>query len=409
MFAHNFDNDIYTTYALELLLVPFYQIVGEISTYKFILIGFFFITLSVIIIKKITSNSYNANFLFFLFSTSLLSSIYTFGLRSETYIIPFMLVMVLQVFYLRNHTHSNFKVGLIGFLGAFIFLIHPASAIFTILLILYILSMKWISPREFSMIVGVGLLSVLLLSGFRLLDYLALFTGSNELDDHSFSFSNFIKYISFTPIVLSLLFFSMTRKTFLVKGLFIIGFVALTCAFGRSYYFSYTIPFILLFFADVEKIRLNFYLRSISLLFIGYGLYITHVFPTIQNIENPKLSYSYRTLLKEVDKMGKTIDQENKIWVSSQLGMEIIDQTNSRLHHHFYKTMSGEEIILREGDVMLFWNKNKIKERIKSQIKHNYEDLNINTILEPVKDHYKITRPFLERGSDIGLWSVSLK
>jgi hypothetical protein len=158
-----------------------------------------------------------------------------------------------------------------------------------------------------------------------------------------------------------------------------------------------------------QKIRLNFYLRSISLLFIGYGLYITHVFPTIQNIENPKLSYSYRTLLKEVDKMGKTIDQENKIWVSSQLGMEIIDQTNSRLHHHFYKTMSGEEIILREGDVMLFWNKNKIKERIKSQIKHNYEDLNINTIVEPVKDHYKITRPFLDRGSDIGLWSVSLK
>jgi hypothetical protein len=267
----------------------------------------------------------------------------------------------------------------------------------------------WISPREFSMIVGVGLLSVLLLSGFRLLDYLALFTGSNELDDHSFSFSNFIKYISFTPIVLSLLFFSMTRKTFLVKGLFIIGFVALTCAFGRSYYFSYTIPFILLFFADVEKIRLNFYLRSISLLFIGYGLYITHVFPTIQNIENPKLSYSYRTLLIEVDKMGKTIDQENKIWVSSQLGMEIIDQANSRLHHHFYKTMSGEKIELEQGDVMLFKSKQKMMDRLNSQVNHSKENLIITSLIEPVKGHYKITRPFQERGSEMGLFKVMLK
>lgn len=408
-FAHDFDGSIYKTYALEMLLSPFYWVLGEVNTYKFIIIAFIFILSSVILIRKISFYFTESNFVFFLFSGAFLTSIYAYGMRSETYITPLLLVMVLLVFQLKLVGESLFKLILIGFLGAFAFLIHPASAIFTILLVFYTLLTKTINLKAFFWIVGSGLLASILISGFRLFNYIELFTSSNEMDNHSFSISHFLKYVSFTPIVLILFFLSTNKKSLTINSVFFVVFILMTCFFGRSYYFSYTIPFLLLLYLDQRKIKPRLYVRIGVLVLIGYGLYITHVFPTFQNIENPEFSSTYRSILSQTNKIGNKVKSKDKVWVSSQLGMEVIDQPNSRLHHHFYKTMSGEKITLKRGDVMLFWNANKVKERISSQVRHDFDELQIEEVIAPVKGHYKITKPFSERGDDIGLWLVCLK
>jgi hypothetical protein len=412
MFAHNFDGDIYKTYGLELILYPLYKVAGEINTYKFIIISFLFISTSAFLIKKITLDQLKSKFLFLITVTGFLTSTYTFGLRSETYVIPFMLLMIFQAFEIYHEKIKVYRLIIIGFLGALIFLIHPASTIFTLLLIFYIWINRWISFKDFIWIVIAGIVSSFMISGFRLMDYINLFTGSNELEDHSFSLSHVVKYISFTPIVLMLIYLGVFKNKNILKILFLISYITLTCVFGRSYYFSYFIPFLLLFFVDMNEFKdpkFNAVTKLISFGFISFSLLVTHLFPTFQNLENPVLGSTYRSVLKKADEIGKSLDNNHRIWVTSQLGMEVIDQSNSRLHHHFYKTMSGEKIELEQGDVMLFKSKQKMMDRLNSQVNHSKENLIITSLIEPVKGHYKITRPFQERGSEMGLFKVMLK
>jgi hypothetical protein len=411
-FAHNFDGDIYKTYGLELVLSPLYKLAGEINTYKFVIISFLFISTSAFIIKKITLDQLKSKFLFMITIAGFLTSTYTFGLRSETYVIPFMLLIIYQVFEIYHQKTKVFRLLIIGLIGALIFLIHPASAIFTVLIVLYIWANKWISHKHFIGIISIGVVSALVISGFRLLDYINLFTGSNELEDHSFSLSHVLKYISFTPIVIVLIYLGVFKNKNILKILFLISYIILTCVFGRSYYFSYLIPFLLLFFVDMNEfkdLKFNAVTKFISFGFISFSLLVTHLFPTFQNFENPVLGSTYRAILKRTNEIGEFIPKDHRIWVTSQLGMEVIDQPNSRLHHHFYKTMSGEEIELEEGDVMLFTSKQKMMDRLNSQVNHSKEDLIITSEIDPVKGHYKITRPFQERGSEIGLYKVTLR
>ena len=93
-FAFDFYGNTFKDHVLELILFPFYRLLPT-TTYTFIGVTFFFIIATIILLYFIFYKKQNGNHLFCLSSLGFLSSIYTYGSRSENYIIPLLLVVVL--------------------------------------------------------------------------------------------------------------------------------------------------------------------------------------------------------------------------------------------------------------------------------------------------------------------------
>ena len=89
--------------------------------------------------------------------------------------------------------------------------------------------------------------------------------------------------------------------------------------------------------------------------------------------------------------------------------MEIIDQPNSRLCFHFYKTISGEKIKLYPGDSMLFYSKRRMGKILKKQVSNPQKQLLIDELIKPNPGYLRIGTFYRVRSDSIGLWKVSLK
>jgi len=412
-FAHDFHGDIFKTHVQELLLFPFYYFLPT-TTITFLFINYIFITLNVFLIFYTIKKSFNNSTINFLLPLAYLFSVYTYGFRSETYTLTFLL-LILLVSKINIIVKTKYYSPIIAFLGSIASLIHPMGAILCSILIVLLLISKKQFLQQATTLLFLGLLFSYILTFGELASYINQYSNSYQSSDiHRWSPELFLKYLTFSigflpMIIISILVNPKRNIMIWIMALLIISY------FGRSYYFSYIVLILLVMYMErstnekFNKYHNKKFAHPLSILFLCFAMFITHINPTIINIENTALGKNYRKVLKKVDLITKNIPDNCLIWVPPQFAMEVIDQSNSRMYFHFYKHMAGEKINLNINDVILFFSKSKMEDYLKRNILNPQNELQISNIISPFSGKLRIGSLYTKRNEDYGLWKVTHK
>ena len=411
-FAHSFNGEAFRTHVLEILLFPLYAIF-PINTYTFIVINFFFIALTITLIYLIFNRQKQGVQIFGLTSLGFLSSIYTYGMRSENYIIPLILIIILLFNYdnLKSSLTTIFLISLFSTIAAFI---HPMGGVVAIIIII---SRLINYDKYFKMVflfLLFGVISSILVTWGEIQSYITLFLKSRgSSDDHYFWSLGFLKYIYFSIGVIPLIIISIRKKHVQSIIMLIISIIVIS-NFGRSYYFHYIFVILISIISNsTYKGNSNFNFtrkfKLVSGVCILTSMLFTYISPTLLFIENMDLGKGYRKILSKVDIIAKRHNPIHLLWVPSQFGMEVIDQKNARLHYHFYKNTAGEKIQLGPGDAMLFYSNRKMDNILKYQVENLRGNLSIEKLIDPSSGYLRIGTFYKQRADSLGLWRVSCK
>ena len=410
-FAHSFNGEAFKTHVLEILLFPLYAIF-PINTYTFIVINFFFIGFTITLIYLIFNRQKQGVQFFGLTSLGFLSSIYTYGMRSENYIIPLILIIILLFNYdnLKSSLSTIFLISLFSAIAAFI---HPMGGVVAIIIII---SRLIDYDKYFKMVflfLLFGVIASILVTWGEIQSYIVLFSklrGSS--DDHYFWSLGFLKYIFFSIGAIPLIIISI-RKTHIPSIIMLIISIIVISNFGRSYYFHYIFVILISIISNsTYKGYSNFNFtrkfKLVSGVCILISMLFTYISPTLLFIENMDLGKDYRKILSKVDIIAKRHNPNHLLWVPSQFGMEAIDQKNARLHYYFYKHTAGEKIQLGPGDAMLFYS-NRSRDRILKKTVANLSNLSFEKLIDPSPGYLRIGTFYKQRADSLGLWLVSCK
>jgi len=409
-FGHSFYGEVFRTHVLEMLLFPLYALF-PINTYTFIVINFFFIAFTITLIYFIFNRQKQGVQIFGLMSVVFLSSTYTYGMRSENYIIPLILIVILLFNYdnLKSSLSTIFLISLFSAIAAFI---HPMGGVVAIIIIIS----RIIDYNKYCKMVFLfllfGVIASILVTWGEMQSYIALFIETRgSSDDHYFWSQGFLKYICFSIGIIPLLFLTIKRNT--LKSIIMLIIAILVIAnFGRSYYFHYLFVILVSVISNPisnkkYNINLDKSFKYFSMICILISLVFTHISPTFLSLENMDLGKEYRQILSRVDIIAKKHNPIHLLWVPSQFGMEVIDQKNARLHFKFYKTLAGEKIQLEPGDAMLFYSNGKMEETLKYQVANPRGNLSIEKLIDPSPSYLRIGTFYKQRADSLGLWRVS--
>ena len=411
-FAHSFYGEAFRTHVLEILLFPLYAIL-PINTYTFIVVNFFFIAFTITLIYFIFNRQKQGVQFFGLTSLGFLSSIYTYGMRSENYIIPLILIIILLFNYdnLKSSLSTIFLISLFSAIAAFI---HPMGGVVAIIIII---SRLIDYDKYFKMVflfLLFGVIASILVTWGEIQSYITLFLKSRgSSDDHYFWSLGFLKYIYFSIGIIPLIIISIRKKHVQSIIMLIISIIVIS-NFGRSYYFHYIFVILISIISNCTyKENFNFNFTRKFKLFSGacilIGMLFTYISPTLIFIENIDLGKDYRKILSKVDIIAKRHNPNHLLWVPSQFGMEAIDQKNARLHYYFYKHTAGEKIQLGPGDAMLFYSNRKMDNILKYQVANLRGNLSIEKLIDPSPSYLRIGTFYKQRADSLGLWRVSYK
>jgi len=345
-------------------------------------------------------------------SLGYLSSSYAYGMRSENYIIPLILVIIL-LFNYDNYKSSLSTLFLIALFASIVVFIHPMGGVVTVLIIIS----RLIGYNKF-FITGLllllfGFFSSILITWGEIQSYVALFIKSRgPSDDHSFWLMGFTKYITYSIGIIPVIFLTMKRNY--LQNIIILAIGILVIAnFGRSYYFHYLFVILVSIISNPisnkpYNINLDKSFKYFSMICILISLVFTHISPTFLFLENMNLGKEYRQILSRVDIIAKDQKPNHLLWVPAQFGMEIIDQNNARLHYHFYKNSAGEKIKLIRGDAMLFYSKSKMDKILRYQVSNTRDELFIEQVINTSPNYLRIGKFYQQRADSLGLWHVSI-
>ena len=240
-FGHSFYGEVFRTHILEMLLFPLYALF-PINTYTFIVINFFFIAFTITLIYFIFNRQKQGVQIFGLTSLGFLSSAYTYGMRSENYIIPLILIIILLFNYdnLKSSLSTIFLISLFAAIAAFI---HPIGGVVAIIIII---SRLIDYDKYFKMVflfLLFGVIASILVTWGEIQSYITLFLKSRgSSDDHYFWSLGFLKYIYFSIGIIPLIIISIRKKHVQSIIMLIISIIVIS-NFGRSYYFHYIFYF----------------------------------------------------------------------------------------------------------------------------------------------------------------------
>jgi len=413
-FAFDFYGNTFKDHVLELILYPFYRLLPT-NTYTFIGVTFFFIISTIFLMYFIFHEKQNGTHLFCLASLGFLTSTYTYNGRYENYIIPILMSMVF-LFNSYNIKNSLFYLGTIALLCSIATFIHPVGSIVAVFLVLIHLMRDEHYIKIGSILLILGILFSLLITWGEVQSYINYFLKIRQSnDDHYFSLMGFAKYLTFSLGIVPL--FILAIKINTIKNIIPVIIIILILAnFGRSYYFHYLFVILVSIISNpISKGSHYFHFNNkeiykyFSIVCIVSSMFFCHFNPTILSLENRALGKNFRQILSKVNSIGKKQNTSNLLWVPAQFGMEVIDQPNSRLWFHFYKTLAHEKIKLYPGDAMLFYSKRTMNRVLRGQVYNPKKQLLIENLYKPFPRELRIGTFYKERADSVGLWQVMLK
>ena len=174
---------------------------------------------------------------------------------------------------------------------------------------------------------------------------------------------------------------------------------------GKGAYFMYLLVFILWRLAVLPSpVSIPVPITVILLIIAPFW---THYFPTFQNLENPRYGETVRAIAAEVDAYSNRTEP-GMVWVSTQIGMPIIDETYSRIILNYYAVRRyPQPLPVNDGDVFLYmWASDT------NIIRDNYalpsDAVQTEVLIEPVRGLLTFESLLRERLPNLGLWRISV-
>jgi hypothetical protein len=169
-------------------------------------------------------------------------------------------------------------------------------------------------------------------------------------------------------------------------------------------YFTYLLVFMVWRF-DASGRRRALSLPVAVALLLAAPLW-THYFPTFQNLENPRYGETVRAIMAEVDTYSGRVD-EGLVWLSTPIGLPIIDEPYARVIANYYAVgRYPERIAVRAGDVFLYDVKSD-EDLIFAGYAITPETARIETLIPPVPGLLTFESLLRQRLPDLGLWRLT--
>ncbi len=403
-FSHDYLGEVFTVHVFQVISAPFFYFFG-VSTNSLFAFNLVLIFISSVIIYCLVKSSKSGLLKFLVFTFVIILNMYLLNFRVETIGVLFgLLIILIQQRIIRKNIRLVLFAIILGCSG----LIHPIMGVGNGLLALYILIKNLYKLRDYFFLFIGTIVCLFVFSEGNILSFLSnVYGNSIEVANHTFSITLIFKYIFYNPILLFI--FYIIYKNYKLDIFYIILAIIILSFFGRSYYFSYLIPIaILIIINEDRKIVLYSVEKMILIILVLIGFFWSYILPFGVYVENPKYGNTMRMILNKSKLILNEMDKSGYLWVPSQIGMEVMDNKNSRMYFHSYKTISTEKINLGEGDKLLIYELSDLK-NIYKNLGPSKEELLIEEIIKPVKGKLKMSELFKKRSDSIGLWSIQLK
>lgn len=345
--------------------------------------------------------------------TAYLSAVYTFTLRSETFIIPFLLLLTILLDKSFMKDSIFFKFVLIPFVIAVIGLMHPVAGLIACLLTgMYSLEMR-MSPAGLLLQGGLTLLFVLLLYLPVVMldfdhwkhDFLQVGFMNRQ---HSFTdFSPLLKFAAYNPgIILVILIIVYCSQERVKELLILILFLGVILFFHQSYYFQYLFVYGFWRLKRVSLENLQRILSAISMVcFFSYGFFIIYLLPAIQISENPAYVRTFKSIQLFLSKAVPG-DPGHLIWIPGNFAMPVINHDNLRLHWYFILDYKATMKPIDGSSVFYVTNPRQI-DYIRLYPFAKAPEISVTNIITPVKGLITVGDN-LSRSDSLGLWRINI-
>lgn len=342
------------------------------------------------------------------------------SMRPESITVPLLL---LTLFVLRPYRQPTHLLPLAGsaFFVVFAGLAHPIGGVIGVLMVTLIaLENRWRWKCLFIFYVFTALFLALLYLPLILLDvnlwiknFIGFFTQEERRGVETLAgiVSTLPRFIAWGLPLLFLYVYALFQSRrqpsmWLLRELAFAALFTIPIVLGgKGAYFMYLLVFILWRLAVLPSaVSVPVPITAVLLIIAPFW---THYFPTFQNLENPRYGETVRAIMTEVDTYSNRTEP-GTIWVSTQLGIPIIDEPYARNILNYYAVRRyPQPIPVSDGDEFLYMWASEA-----DIVRDNYAlppgAAQPETLIEPVPGLLTFESLLRERLPDIGLWRITI-
>lgn len=408
VFAHEFLGNAFTVDFVVFLQSIWFKIF-DLGTYSYIGYHFFIICCSFCAWIYLAKKHFKDTILVYFLMFGYFISTYLYGFRPENFVVLIQLFFLIVLF---STISRPFKLLLLSFLCLLTGLIHHVGGFITVILSIYYFVFVTKKYNHFFLFIIYGIVLAFIFTKGELVNYLLLPTKFNsEVNNHfsNIDFKLFIKYFIYSgpiPIVILYVFRKLISKT---DWIFILLFILLLSFLGRSYYVVYIYVVLLFYLIHRNKTEADYFSKfekSLILSSLMYSLLLLFIVPLILNALSNNSNMAWRKVISEVKQEKMNWDTSKKYFVPSQLSLEVVDQSNTRLLYPFMKQNDG--IQDTKNKIFYIYNKDQIK-WIEKNFNTKNKKMYIEEMLPENPGHLIISSLYKFkklRSSPFGLWKI---
>jgi hypothetical protein len=349
---------------------------------------------------------------FTIISIAYLVSVYTNTLRSETFILPFFILLqfLLCKTFQFHQKVSEFLYAplLLSIIG----LMHPVAGVYgCVFAFLFAIDKKIPISKLIYFFLLCVVYTVILYLPVVMVDFdswkLNFFQRGFIERTHTLTdIFVFLKYVSLNPSIIILVAVCILNTESIYKEIAYWIVIYFTIAFfHQSYYFQYLFSFALWRFSVLNSFKVPLVLKTGFLAVVLYSISVTYFLRMFQIAENYQYAKTFRQILYYLKDSGNE-NPDRKVWVSGELAMPIINKPNAKLHWPFIVNYKMTMQPIDSSSVFYLDNIHQL-DYIKQYyfIKNAY--LEINEIIKPVKGLVTVSWNG-KRSDSLGLWEVKV-
>lgn len=412
-FAHAYMGFYNLPYMGSLLSSPFYMLFTGTSwlIYSIFILNICWIIITLFLSYRMLKDRGDNGTTFFIFSTAFVLSTYTYSLRPEIFLLPF--IFLLQ-YLLEKYTYNIHQAWLISFLSAVIGLSHPVGGFYAVFfLVIFCIDNSLGFRKLIPLLLGTGLFVILMYGPVVIYNFnlwqLNFIQRGFENDTRHIDLSYPIKFYTYSlPFFVVTVFYIINAppKNRLKEIGYLLCCIFLLMLFMRSYYFPYLFHFV---FWRLCKNRISLTSKAAKIIYFVAalsGFSICYLIPFYQYFEN---RYYRDTFMHTLEYAKSTVQNNSSkhVWVPSIMAMSVIDQPNARMYIPYAEQLSGERSFIDSNTIYLVPYKNDVFNVLKYSIDVK-DSFFVKNIIPPVKGLKRIG--FMSSRTDsLGLWMISAK
>lgn len=409
-FAHSYMGFYNLPYMYGILNAPFYYLFTNTQAliYSIFLLNILWICASLLLVFKILRKQSDRELKFFLFAFAFVLSTYSYSLRPEIFLLPFLFWLQLL---LNRYQEAGQHGWAICLLAATIGLVHPVGGFYAVFFIsVYSFQQKIKFSKLVFLLGGIGI-AVVALYGPEVLFNVQLwqlnfFRRGFENDTRHIDLSYPIKFyfysIPFAALTIYTLWQCSPRERW-KEVLYLFACISLLMLFMRSYYLPYLFHFVCWRLSIKTETRSGKWFIALYGVSFAAGILLCLGIPIYQLYDNNAYRNTFMDVLAYTKKVADRYPAK-KIWVPSVISMNIVDQPGARLFVPNIEQLSGNKQVCDTNSIYLVHTRTDIPV-IAGFEKTDTDSMTVLQVINPVKG-LKRTGTTDERTDSIGLWEI---